>query len=39
MNNKNIEDKHISVLLDELVDSIEIFENKKNTVVDCTLGM
>lgn len=35
----NIAEKHISVLLDELVDSIEIFKNKKNIVVDCTLGM
>lgn len=35
----NIAEKHISVLLEELVDSIEIFKNKKNIVVDCTLGM
>ena len=39
MNIKKPEERHISVLLDELVDSIEIFENKKNIVVDCTLGM
>jgi 16S rRNA (cytosine1402-N4)-methyltransferase len=35
----NIAEKHISVLLEELVDSIEIFKNKTNIVVDCTLGM
>lgn len=34
-----IEKKHISVLLDELVSSINIFENKKNVIVDCTLWM
>jgi len=40
MDNKlNIENKHISVLLNELVDSIDIFENKKNIIVDCTLWM
>lgn len=39
MNNINYNEKHISVLLEELVDSIEIFENKKNIIVDCTLGM
>lgn len=33
------ENKHISVLLEELTSSIEIFNNKKNTIVDCTLGM
>ncbi len=33
------EHKHISVLLEELTSSIEIFNNKKNTIVDCTLGM
>lgn len=33
------ENKHISVLLQELTSSIEIFNNKKNTIVDCTLGM
>lgn len=36
---KDIEKKHISVLLNELVDSIKIFENKKNIIVDCTLWM
>ena len=39
MNNIDYNEKHISVLLEELVDSIEIFKNKKNIVVDCTLGM
>jgi 16S rRNA C1402 N4-methylase RsmH len=39
MNNINYNEKHISVLLEELVDSIEILENKKNIIVDCTLGM
>jgi len=39
MNDINFDEKHISVLLDELVDSIKIFENKKNIIVDCTLGM
>ena len=34
---ENIWKKHTSVLLDELVNGIEIFENKKNIVVDCTL--
>lgn len=32
-------EKHISVLLNELVDSITIFKDKKNIIVDCTLGM
>lgn len=36
---KKIEEKHISVLLKELSTSIEIFKNKKNTIVDCTLWM
>ena len=31
--------KHISVLLHELVDNITIFNDKKNIIVDCTLGM
>lgn len=35
----DIEKKHISVLLDELVDNIEVFSDKKNVIVDCTLGM
>lgn len=38
MTEKKIEDRHISVMLDELVESIEIFD-KRNIVVDCTLGM
>ena len=29
--------KHISVLLDTLINSIKIFKNKKNIVIDCTL--
>ena len=40
MNNEiidNIWKKHISVLLTELVNSIKIFKNKKNIIVDCTL--
>lgn len=36
---QNIEDRHISVLLNELVDHINIKENKKNTIIDCTLWM
>lgn len=36
---ENIWKKHISVLLNELVDSIEIFSDKKNVIVDCTLWM
>ncbi len=36
---QEIEKKHISVLLNELVESIKIFSNKKNVIVDCTLGM
>lgn len=36
---QEIEKKHISVLLNELVDSIKIFSDKKNVIVDCTLGM
>lgn len=39
MNLKDIESKHISVLLNELVDSIEIRNNEKNIIVDCTLWM
>lgn len=38
-NIKDIENKHISVLLTELVDSIEIKNDKKNIIVDSTLGM
>jgi len=29
--------RHISVLLDELVNSIEVFKDKQNIIVDCTL--
>lgn len=36
---KNIKDKHIPVLLDELVNSIELQKNKKNVIVDMTLWM
>ena len=36
---ENIWKKHISVLLNELVDSIEIFEDRQNIIVDCTLWM
>jgi hypothetical protein len=32
-----IEKKHISVLLNELVDAIKVFDDKKNIIVDCTL--
>lgn len=39
MNIENIAEKHISVLYEELIWSIEIFNNKQNIVVDCTLGM
>lgn len=35
---KNTNQKHISVLLHELVDSLEVSNNKKNIIVDCTLG-
>ena len=34
-----IEKKHTSVLLNELVDAIKVFDNKKNIIVDCTLWM
>ncbi|MFK7780177.1 MAG: 16S rRNA (cytosine(1402)-N(4))-methyltransferase RsmH [Candidatus Gracilibacteria bacterium] len=36
---KEIESRHISVLLKKLVDSIRINNDKKNIIVDCTLGM
>ena len=36
---KEIENRHISVLLNELVDSIDIKDDKKNIIVDCTLWM
>jgi len=38
-NIKEIEKKHISVLLNELVEAIEIKNDKKNVIVDATLGM
>jgi len=34
---KSIDDKHISVLLKELVDSVIIFKDRKNIIVDSTL--
>jgi hypothetical protein len=34
---KSIESRHISVLLDELVDSININSDRKNIIVDTTL--
>lgn len=39
INSNEIEQKHISVLLNELVDSIKIFNDRKNIIVDCTLWM
>ena len=36
---ENIWKKHISVLLKPLVDNIEIFEDRQNIIVDCTLWM
>jgi len=36
---KEIESRHISVLLNELVNSIQINDAKKNIIVDCTLWM
>ncbi len=36
---ENIEDLHKSVLLKELVSSIDIFSDKKNVIIDCTLGL
>lgn len=39
MNNNSLDSRHISVLLNELVNSIEIFNNKQNIIVDCTLWM
>ena len=35
----DIWEKHISVLLNELVDHVEISDKKQNIIVDCTLGM
>lgn len=37
--NLNLEEKHIPVLFKELVENIDIFDDKKNIIVDCTLGM
>jgi 16S rRNA C1402 N4-methylase RsmH len=34
---KTIEEKHIPVLLEELINSINIYKKKKNIIVDCTL--
>lgn len=39
MEKKYFDSRHISVLLDELVNSIEIFKDKQNIIVDCTLWM
>lgn len=39
MDKIEIEKKHISVLLNELVESININNDKKNIIVDCTLWM
>jgi len=36
---KDIQNRHISVLLNELVNSIDIKSDKKNIIVDCTLWM
>ena len=36
---KSTEEKHISVLYEELVSAIEIFTNRQNIIVDCTLWM
>lgn len=36
---KSPNELHISVLLEELVNSIDISKNKENIIVDCTLGM
>jgi 16S rRNA C1402 N4-methylase RsmH len=37
MDKKDFDSRHISVLLEELVNSIEIFKDKQNIIVDCTL--
>jgi 16S rRNA C1402 N4-methylase RsmH len=34
---KTTEEKHISVLYEELVEAMEIFESRQNILVDCTL--
>jgi len=36
---KIVDKRHISVLYRELVDSVEVFSDKKNIIVDCTLWM
>ena len=36
---ENIWKRHISVLLDELINSITIFKDKRNVIIDCTLWM
>jgi len=33
------ENIHTSVLLSELVEAIEVQENRQNIIVDCTLGL
>lgn len=38
-NEIKLKEKHISVLLNELVESIDIFEDKQNIIVDTTLWM
>lgn len=39
MTNEEFNELHISVLLEELVESITIFKERVNVVVDCTLGL
>jgi 16S rRNA (cytosine1402-N4)-methyltransferase len=39
MNIDSTDSRHISVLLNELVDAIHIFNDRKNIIVDCTLWM
>jgi 16S rRNA C1402 N4-methylase RsmH len=34
---ENKDNRHISVLLEELINSIYIFNNRQNIIVDCTL--
>jgi 16S rRNA C1402 N4-methylase RsmH len=36
---RDIEKKHIPVLLNELVNAIKIENDRKNVIVDATLGM
>jgi len=33
----NKDNRHISVLLEELINSIKIFDDRQNVIVDCTL--